>query len=88
MSEKKKRFPTVSPFKCTWNEDLRFKEAGRGCSAFEAFAQNDVTLVFREQVGSHHYHYKMDNITNYTVIFGSHRNRSVDAAGVGLCCSS
>ncbi|KAK8956097.1 BTB/POZ domain-containing protein [Platanthera guangdongensis] len=98
MSEKKKRFLTVAPFKCTWNEDLRFKEAGRGCIAFEAFAQNDVTLVFREQVGSHHYHYKMDNGPNYTVILGSHRNRRlkievngktvVDAAGVGLCCSS
>ncbi|KAI0514074.1 hypothetical protein KFK09_010108 [Dendrobium nobile] len=98
MSEKKQRFLTVAPFKCTWNEDLRFREAGRGCIAFEAFAQNDVTLVFREQVGSHNYHYKMDNSPNYTIILGSHRNRRlkievngqtvVDIAGVGLCCSS
>lgn len=98
MSEKKQRFLTVAPFKCTWNEDLRFREAGRGCISFEAFAQNDVTLVFREQVGSHNYHYKMDNSPNYTIILGSHRNRRlkievngqtvVDIAGVGLCCSS
>lgn len=98
MSEKKQRFLTVAPFKCTWNENLRFPEAGRGCIAFESFAQNDVTLVFREQVGSHNYHYKMDNSPNYTVILGSNRNRRmkievngqtvVDIAGVGLCCSS
>ncbi|PKA46206.1 BTB/POZ domain-containing protein [Apostasia shenzhenica] len=98
MSNKKQRFLTVAPFKCEWNEDLRFREAGRGCVAFEAFAQNDVTLVFREQVGSQQYHYKMDNSPNYTVILGSHRNRRlkievngetvVDVAGIGLCCSS
>ncbi|KAG0459264.1 hypothetical protein HPP92_022392 [Vanilla planifolia] len=98
MAQKKQRFLTVAPFKCEWDEDLRFKEAGRGCVAFEAFAQNDVTLVFREQVGSQRYHYKMDNCPNYTVILGSHRNRRlkievngkavVDVAGVGLCCSS
>ncbi|CAL9106583.1 unnamed protein product [Musa textilis] len=96
--EKQKKFLTVAPFKCVWREELRFKEAGRGCVAFEAFAQNDVTLVFREQVGSQHYHYKMDNNPNYTIIFGSHRNRRlkieasgktvVDVAGVGLCSSA
>ncbi|XP_026658037.1 BTB/POZ domain-containing protein At2g30600 isoform X2 [Phoenix dactylifera] len=96
--EKQKKFLTVAPFECAWREELRFREAGRGCVAFEAFAQNDVTLVFREQVGSQHYHYKMDNGPNYTVILGSHRNRRlkievdgktvVDVAGIGLCCSS
>ncbi|RWW23319.1 hypothetical protein GW17_00012438 [Ensete ventricosum] len=98
MSVEKQKFLTVAPFKCVWREELRFKEAGRGCVAFEAFAQNDVTLVFREQVGSQHYHYKMDNNPNYTIIFGSHRNRRlkieasgktvVDVAGVGLCSSA
>lgn len=92
------KFLTVAPFECAWRKDLRFREAGRGCVAFEAFAHNDVTLVFREQVGSQHYHYKMDNCPHYTVIIGSHRNRRlrievdgktvVDVAGVGLCCSS
>jgi len=96
--EKQKKSLTVAPFECAWREELRFREAGRGCVAFEAFAQNDVTLVFREQVGSQHYHYKMDNSPNYTVILGSHRNRRlkievdgktvVDVAGIGLCCSS
>ncbi|XP_058090666.1 BTB/POZ domain-containing protein At2g30600 [Magnolia sinica] len=99
MGEKKqKKFLTVAPFECAWRKELRFKEAGRGCVAFEASAHNDVTVVFREQVGSQHYHYKMDNSPNYTVVLGSHRNRRlkievngktvVDAAGVGLCCSS
>lgn len=92
------KFLTVAPFECAWHEELRFSEAGRGCVAFEAFAHNDVTLVFREQVGSQHYHYKMDNSPNYTVILGSHRNRRlkievdghsvVDIAGIGLCSSS
>lgn len=96
--EKQKKFLTVAPFECAWREELRFREAGRGCVAFEAFAQNDVTLVFREQVGSQHCHYKMDNGPNYTVVLGSHRNRRlkievdgktvVDVAGIGLCCSS
>lgn len=73
-------------------------EAGRGCIAFEASAQNDVTLVFREQLGSQHYHYKMDSSRHYAVILGSHRNKRlkievdgrtvVDEAGVGLCRSS
>lgn len=73
-------------------------EAGRGCIAFEASAQNDVTLVFREQLGSQHYHYKMDSTRHYTVILGSHRNKRlkievdgrtvVDEAGIGLCRSS
>lgn len=73
-------------------------EAGRGCIAFEASAQNDVTLVFREQPGSQHYHYKMDSSRHYAVILGSHRNKRlkievdgrtvVDEAGVGLCRSS
>ncbi|KAI3706133.1 hypothetical protein L1987_76391 [Smallanthus sonchifolius] len=93
-----KKFLTVAPFECAWRDDLRFKEAGRGCVAFEAFAHNDVTVVFREQSGSQHYHYKSDNSPHYTVIIGSHRNRrlkievdgitAVDEAGLGLCCSS
>uniref|UniRef100_A0A5B7AZC0 BTB domain-containing protein n=1 Tax=Davidia involucrata TaxID=16924 RepID=A0A5B7AZC0_DAVIN len=98
MEKKQKKFLTVAPFECAWRNDLRFKEAGRGCVAFEAFACNDVTVVFREHVGSQHYHYKRDNSPHYTVIIGSHRNRRlkievdgktvVDATGVGLCCSS
>lgn len=99
MVEKKEReFLTVAPFECAWRKDLKFREAGRGCVAFEAFAHNDVTLVFRENVGSQHYHYKRDNTPHYTVILGSHRNKRlrievdgktvVDVEGIGLCCSS
>ncbi|KAK6245679.1 hypothetical protein SCA6_008769 [Theobroma cacao] len=98
MEKKEKKFLTVAPFECAWRKDLKFREAGRGCVAFDAFAHNDVTVVFRENVGSQHYHYKRDNSPHYTVIIGSHRNRRlkievdgktvVDAAGVGLCCSS
>ncbi|CAH1446256.1 unnamed protein product [Lactuca virosa] len=98
MEKKQKKFLTVAPFECAWRDDLRFKEAGRGCVAFEAFAHNDVTVVFREQLGSQHYHYKRDISPHYTVIIGSHRNRrlkievdgitTVDEAGLGLCCSS
>lgn len=99
-NKKKKSYLTVAPFECAWRQELRFREAGRGCVAFEAFAHNDVTVVFREHVGSQHYHYKTDNSPHYTVIIGSHRNRRlkievdgrtvVDEAGVGLglCCSS
>nr|DAD41803.1 TPA_asm: hypothetical protein HUJ06_016126 [Nelumbo nucifera] len=96
--KKQKKFLTVAPFECAWRKELRFRVAGRGCVAFEAFAHNDVTVVFREHVGSQHYHYKTDNSPNYTVVLGSHRNRRlkievdgktvVDVAGVGLCCSS
>ncbi|KAK2999675.1 hypothetical protein RJ639_023754 [Escallonia herrerae] len=98
IEKKQKKFLTVAPFECAWPDDLRFREAGRGCVAFEAFAHNDVTVVFREHVGSQHYHYKRDNSPHYTVIIGSHRNRRlkievdgntvVDEAGVGLSCSS
>ncbi|KAM2592281.1 hypothetical protein TB1_041572 [Malus domestica] len=98
MDKKEKKFLTVAPFECAWRKDLKFREAGRGCVAFEAFAHNDVTLVFRENVGSQHYHYKRDNSPHYTVILGSHRNRRlkievdgntvVDVEGVGLCSSS
>ncbi|KAL6011917.1 hypothetical protein ACLOJK_002383 [Asimina triloba] len=99
MGEKKhKKSLIVAPFECAWRKELRFKEAGRGCVSFEASAHNDVTVVFREQAGSQHYHYKRDNSPNYTIIFGSHRNRRlkievngksvVDVAGIGLCCSS
>ncbi|WVZ82987.1 hypothetical protein U9M48_030182 [Paspalum notatum var. saurae] len=96
--EETKRSLTVAPFECAWGEDLRFGEPGRGCVAFEASAQNDVTLVFRQQPGSQHYHYKMDTSRHYTVILGSHRNKRlkievdgntvVDVAAAGLCCSS
>lgn len=98
IEKKQKKFLTVAPFECAWPQDLRFREAGRGCVAFEAFAHNDVTLVFRENVGSQQYHYKRDNSPHYTVIIGSHRNRRlkievdgktvVDVAGIALCCSS
>lgn len=98
MIEKKEEFLIVAPFECAWRKDLKFREAGRGCVVFEAFAGNDITLVFRENVGSRHYHYKRDSSPHYTVILGSHRNRRlrievdgktvVDVAGAGLCCSS
>ncbi|XP_031102612.1 BTB/POZ domain-containing protein At2g30600 isoform X1 [Ipomoea triloba] len=98
MEIKQKKFLTVAPFECAWRDDLRFREAGRGCVAFDAFAHNDVTVVFREHVGSQHYHYKRDDSPHYTVIIGSHRNRRlkievdgrtvVDVASVDLCCSS
>ncbi|XP_010556054.1 PREDICTED: BTB/POZ domain-containing protein At2g30600 [Tarenaya hassleriana] len=93
-----KKFLTVAPFECAWREDLKFREPGRGCVAFDAFAHNDVTVVFRENVGSRHYHYKKDNSPHYIVIIGSNRNRrlkilvdgrvAVDEEGIGLCCSS
>ncbi|KAE8659813.1 BTB/POZ domain-containing protein [Hibiscus syriacus] len=98
MEKKEKKFLTVAPFECAWIKDLKFREAGRGCVAFDAFAHNDVTVVFRENVGSQHYHYKRDNCPHYTVIIGSHRNSRlkievdgktvVDVVGIGLCCSS
>ncbi|KAK4434125.1 BTB/POZ domain-containing protein [Sesamum alatum] len=98
MEKKQKKFLTVAPFQCAWHDDLRFREAGRGCVAFDAFAHNDVTVVFRENAGSQHYHYKRDNSPHYTVIIGSHRNKKlnievngktvVDVAGVDLYCSS
>ncbi|KAG8369275.1 hypothetical protein BUALT_Bualt15G0134500 [Buddleja alternifolia] len=98
MEMKQKKFLTVAPFECAWHDDLRFREAGRGCVAFDAFAHNDVTIVFRENAGSQHYHYKRDNSPHYTVIIGSHRNKRlnievdgktvVDVTGVDLYCSS
>ncbi|CAI9117091.1 OLC1v1018421C1 [Oldenlandia corymbosa var. corymbosa] len=98
MEKKPKKFLTVAPFECAWRDDLRFREAGRGCVAFDAFAHNDVTIVFREHVGSQQYHYKTDNNPHYTVIIGSHKNKRlkievngqtvVDVSEVGLCCSS
>ncbi|KAF8086946.1 hypothetical protein N665_0607s0008 [Sinapis alba] len=72
---KENKFLTVAPFECAWSDDLKFREAGRGCVAFDAFAHNDVTVVFRENVGSQHYHYKKDNSPHYIVIIGSNRNR-------------
>ncbi|KAL3514862.1 hypothetical protein ACH5RR_027579 [Cinchona calisaya] len=98
IEKKQKKFLTVAPFECAWLDDLRFREAGRGCVAFDAFAHNDVTIVFREHVGSQQYHYKRDNNPHYTVIIGSHKNKRlkievdgktvVDVTGIGLCCSS
>ncbi|KAL3845875.1 hypothetical protein ACJIZ3_003278 [Penstemon smallii] len=98
MEKKQKKFLTVAPFECAWHDDLRFREAGRGCVAFDAFAHNDVTVVFRENAGSQHYHYKRDNSPHYTVIIGSHRNKKlnieadgktvVDVSGIDLYCSS
>ena len=32
-------------------DEVRFAEAGRGCVAFEARADNDVTVVFKEHAG-------------------------------------
>lgn len=41
MIEKQhKKFLTVAPFECAWRNDLRFREAGRGCVAFEAAYKN------------------------------------------------
>eukprot|EP00250_Pteridium_aquilinum_P012428 c20722_g1_i3 orf=213-2012(+) len=82
----------VPPFECAWlvDDNLRFPEAGRGCIAFEACADNDVTVVFKEKAGSKHYRTDMD--PNYAIVLGSHRNRRLrievdgttlfDAAGV------
>ncbi|XP_057833935.2 BTB/POZ domain-containing protein At2g30600 isoform X2 [Cryptomeria japonica] len=90
----------VPPFACQWlvEEEFKFREAGRGCIAFEAYADNDITLVFKEQAGSEHYHYRRDNTPNYTIVLGSHRNRRlkievdgvsvVDMVGIGLCSAS
>ncbi|KAG2308633.1 hypothetical protein Bca52824_028381 [Brassica carinata] len=75
VAVKESNFLTVAPFECAWSDDLKFREAGRGCVAFDAFAHNDVTVVFRENVGSQHYHYKKDNSPHYIVIIGSNRNR-------------
>ncbi|KAE8736189.1 BTB/POZ domain-containing protein [Hibiscus syriacus] len=98
MEKKEKKFFTVAPFECAWIKDLKFREAGRGCVAFDASAHNDVTVVFRENFGSQHYHYKRNSFPHYTVIIGSHRNSRlkievdgktvVDIVRVGLCCSS
>ncbi|KAL4186491.1 hypothetical protein AMTRI_Chr09g34160 [Amborella trichopoda] len=95
--KKQKKFLTVAPFECVWLME-RFRDAGRGCVTFEAFARNDITVVFREHAGTQNYHYKTDNTPHYTVILGSHRNRRlkievdgksvVDVAGIGLCCTS
>lgn len=43
----------VPPFECAWlmGDEVRFAEAGRGCVAFEARADNDVTVVFKEHAG-------------------------------------
>ncbi|XP_010469825.1 PREDICTED: BTB/POZ domain-containing protein At2g30600-like isoform X2 [Camelina sativa] len=75
VAVKENKFLTVAPFECAWSDDLKFREAGRGCVAFDAFAHNDVTVVFRENVGTQHYHYKKDNSPHYIVIIGSNRNR-------------
>eukprot|EP00249_Psilotum_nudum_P017129 c26176_g2_i2 orf=223-2589(-) len=87
----------VPPFECAWlvDKELRFAEAGRGCIAFDACADNDVTVVFKEKAGSKHY--RTDVGPNYTVVLGSHRNTRlriqvdgrpvVDVAGVALCPS-
>uniref|UniRef100_M4DYQ7 BTB domain-containing protein n=1 Tax=Brassica campestris TaxID=3711 RepID=M4DYQ7_BRACM len=75
VAAKENKFLTVAPFECAWSDDLKFREPGRGCVAFDAFAHNDVTVVFRENVGSQHYHYKKDNSPHYIVIIGSNRNR-------------
>jgi hypothetical protein len=44
----------VPPFDCAWlmGDELRFAEDGRGCVAFEARADNDVTVVFKEHAGA------------------------------------
>eukprot|EP00252_Welwitschia_mirabilis_P001809 TRINITY_DN11746_c0_g1_i2.p1 TRINITY_DN11746_c0_g1~~TRINITY_DN11746_c0_g1_i2.p1 ORF type:complete len:508 (-),score=90.66 TRINITY_DN11746_c0_g1_i2:1481-3004(-) len=89
----------VPPFECKWllEEDLTFREAGKGCVVFEAFADNDVTVVFREEAGSKHCHYRRDYRPDYAVVLGSHRNRRLrieaggesvaDVVGPKLCSS-
>ncbi|KAL3700362.1 hypothetical protein R1sor_018384 [Riccia sorocarpa] len=65
----------VPPFECSWlvGEEGRFPQPGKGCVTFEAMAENDVTVVFKEQaVGKH---YRTDSGPSYTVVLGSHRNR-------------
>ncbi|KAI3440661.1 uncharacterized protein J3R85_003440 [Psidium guajava] len=51
MAEEKKKFLKVTPFEYAWSENLMFRKAERGCVAFKGFAHNDVTVVFRENVG-------------------------------------
>lgn len=64
----------VPPFECAWLcEELRFKQPGEGCVTFEARADNDVTVVFKEESGSRHY--RTDSGRHYTVVLGSHRNK-------------
>lgn len=64
----------VPPFECAWLcEELKFKQPGEGCVTFEARADNDVTVVFKEDSGSRHY--RTDSGRNYTVVLGSHRNK-------------
>lgn len=45
----------VPPFDCAWlmGDELCFAKAGRGCVAFEARADNDVTVVFKEHAGTY-----------------------------------
>ncbi|KAI5075302.1 hypothetical protein GOP47_0009378 [Adiantum capillus-veneris] len=70
----------VPPFECAWlvDDNLRFPEPGRGCVAFEACADNDVTVVLKEKAGSKHYRTDMD--PNYAIVLGSHRNRRLRIA--------
>lgn len=87
----------VPPFECAWlvDDELRFPQPGRGCIAFEACADNDVTVVFKEKAGSKHY--RTDIGPNYAIVLGSHRNRRlkievdgnvvVDAPGMMVCRS-
>ncbi|XP_024518354.1 BTB/POZ domain-containing protein At2g30600 [Selaginella moellendorffii] len=73
----------VPPFDCAWlfEEELRFPEAGRGCVAFEARAENDVTVIFKELAGCKHY--RTDSDPNYTVIIGSNLNKRLKIAANG-----
>ncbi|MCO5605583.1 hypothetical protein L7F22_059766 [Adiantum nelumboides] len=70
----------VPPFECAWlvDDNLRFPEPGRGCIAFEACADNDVTVVLKEKAGSKHYRTDVD--PNYAIVLGSHRNRRLRIA--------
>ncbi|GBG74440.1 hypothetical protein CBR_g18852 [Chara braunii] len=67
----------IPPFECAWlsGEELQFKSPGSGCLSFEARAENDITVVFTEDIGARHY--RTEQSRNYIVVLGSHKNRRV-----------
>jgi hypothetical protein len=77
LSEARSNLLVVPPFECAWlaDENLMFPEGGRGCIAFEACTDNDITVVLKEKAGSKHY--RTDPDPYYAIVLGSHRNRRI-----------